>query len=154
MSCIFCRIIKGASTIHSEHEASDLPYRNTFCELTADVGEIPSFKLFESDKTFAFLDIGPVSKGHALVIPKHHGEKLADIPDDHLTEILPVLKRIVNASGATDYNILQNNGSIAHQVVPHIPKPNETEGLIVGWPSQSPDMEKLKALSEEIKSKM
>jgi diadenosine tetraphosphate (Ap4A) HIT family hydrolase len=74
-------------------------------------GEIPSFKLFESNKTLAFLDIGPLSKGHAvsrhrsayscsrecemltdtptqLVIPKFHGAKLTDIPDDHLSEIL------------------------------------------------------------------
>ncbi|KAJ4319391.1 Adenosine 5'-monophosphoramidase [Fusarium piperis] len=125
--CIFCRIIKG---------------------------EIPSFKLFESDKTFAFLDIGPLSKGHALVIPKYHGAKLADIPDDHLAEILPTLKKIVNATGATDYNILQNNGRVAHQEVDHIPKPNETEGLGVGWPSKPADMDALKAYYEEIKSKI
>ncbi|PWI76157.1 HIT domain-containing protein [Purpureocillium lilacinum] len=77
-------------------------------------------KLFESDKTFAFLDIGPLSKGHALVIPKYHGAKLADIPDDQLTEILPTLKKLVNATGAVDYNILQNNGTIAHQQVHHV----------------------------------
>lgn len=65
-------------------------------------------KLFESEKTFAFLDIGPLSKGHAvrliatamdfaianisnkLVIPKYHGAKLADIPDDQLSEILVI----------------------------------------------------------------
>jgi diadenosine tetraphosphate (Ap4A) HIT family hydrolase len=132
MSCIFCRIIKG---------------------------EIPSFKLFESDKTFAFLDIGPLSKGHALVIPKHHGAKLTDIPDDSLTELLPVLKKIATASGATDYNVLQNNGRLAHQEVDHvhfhlIPKPDESEGLGIIWKSQQADMEKLKALCDEIKSKM
>ncbi|CAH0050105.1 unnamed protein product [Clonostachys solani] len=131
-ACIFCRIIKG---------------------------EIPSFKLFESDKTFAFLDIGPLSKGHALVIPKHHGAKLTDIPDDSLTELLPVLKKIANASGAVDYNVLQNNGRIAHQEVDHvhfhlIPKPNESEGLGIVWNSQQPDMDKLKILAEEIKSKI
>ncbi|KAG5797037.1 hypothetical protein H9Q69_003928 [Fusarium xylarioides] len=131
-SCIFCRIIKG---------------------------DIPSFKLFESDKTLAFLDIGPLSKGHALVIPKHHGAKLADIPDDHLTEILPVVKKIVKATGATDYNILQNNGRIAHQEVDHahfhmIPKPNETEGLGVKWPIQPANMEQLKAYCEELKAKI
>ncbi|KXH52432.1 HIT domain-containing protein [Colletotrichum salicis] len=131
-SCIFCKIIKG---------------------------EIPCFKLFDSEKTLAFLDINPLSRGHALVIPKHHGAKLSDIPDDQLSEVLPVVKKLVAATGATDYNILQNNGRIAHQVVDHvhfhmIPKPNETEGLGVGWPQQATDMDKLKALFEDIKSKM
>ncbi|KAK5993122.1 Adenosine 5'-monophosphoramidase hnt1 [Cladobotryum mycophilum] len=151
-SCIFCRIIKG---------------------------EIPCFKLFESEKTLAFLDIGPLSNGHALVIPKHHGAKLADIPDDQLSEILPTLKKLVSATGATDYNILQNNGRIAHQQVDHvhfhmvyfhfqlqviimpilsffmqIPKPNETEGLGVKWPGKEADMDRLKQLCEDIKAKM
>ncbi|KAK7718278.1 Adenosine 5'-monophosphoramidase [Diaporthe eres] len=126
-ACIFCKIIKG---------------------------EIPSFKLFESEKTLAFMDIQPLSKGHALVIPKYHGEKLADIPDEHLTELLPVAKKIAIASGAKDYNILQNNGKIAHQEVGHIPKPNETEGLGIGWPMQKLEMDELKALAEQIKSKV
>ncbi|KAG5985312.1 hypothetical protein E4U55_006792 [Claviceps digitariae] len=126
-SCVFCRIIKG---------------------------EIPCLKLFESGKTLAFLDIGPLSKGHALVIPKYHGEKLADIPDDDLSEILPTLKKLVHATGATDYNILQNNGTIAHQQVHHIPKPNQSEGLGITWPSTTGDMEKLEKLCEDIKSRM
>ncbi|KAH8179538.1 HIT domain-containing protein [Sarocladium implicatum] len=121
--------------------------------------EIPSFKLFESDKTYAFLDIGPLSKGHALVIPKYHGAKLHDIPDDQLSEILPTVKKLVAATGAQDYNILQNNGTIAHQQVHHvhfhmIPKPSEEEGLSIGWKPTDPGMDKLKALYEDIKSKM
>ncbi|ODM22902.1 Hit family protein 1 [Aspergillus cristatus] len=131
-ACIFCKIIKG---------------------------DIPSFKLYDSEKVFAFLDIGPLSRGHTLVIPKFHGKKLTDIPDEDLLEILPVAKKIAQASGAEDFNILQNNGRIAHQVVDHahfhmIPKPNETEGLGIGWPSQPADMDKLKALHEELKAKM
>ncbi|OAR05975.1 hypothetical protein LLEC1_01309 [Akanthomyces lecanii] len=126
-ACLFCRIIKG---------------------------EIPCMKLFESEKTLAFLDIGPLSKGHALVIPKFHGAKLADIPDDQLTEILPTLKKLVSATGASDYNILQNNGTIAHQQVHHIPKPSETEGLGINWPATTADMDKLKVLCDDIKSKM
>jgi diadenosine tetraphosphate (Ap4A) HIT family hydrolase len=93
------------------------------------------------------------------VIPKFHGAKLTDIPDDDLREVLPVAKQIAKASGAEDFNVLQNNGRIAHQVVDHvhfhmIPKPNETEGLGISWPAQPTDMDKLKALHEEIKSKM
>ncbi|RDL30448.1 HIT-like protein [Venustampulla echinocandica] len=131
-ACIFCKIVKG---------------------------DIPSFKLFESDKVFAFLDINPLSKGHALVIPKHHGEKLTDIPDDALAEILPVVKKLVTATRAENYNVLQNNGRIAHQEVDHvhfhmIPKPNATEGLGVGWPQQTTDMDSLKALFADIKSRM
>ncbi|OOG00459.1 hypothetical protein ASPCADRAFT_202315 [Aspergillus carbonarius ITEM 5010] len=131
-ACIFCKIIKG---------------------------DIPSFKLFESDKVFAFLDIQPLSRGHALVIPKYHGAKLTDIPDEDLQEILPVAKKIAQVTGAEDFNILQNNGRIAHQVVDHvhfhmIPKPNQTEGLGIEWPAQDTDMDKLKALFEELKSKI
>ncbi|KAF2723417.1 HIT-like protein [Polychaeton citri CBS 116435] len=131
-ACIFCKIIKG---------------------------DIPSMKLFESDKTFAFLDINPLSKGHALVIPKHHGAKLTDIPDDSLHELLPVAKKIAVAAGASDFNILQNNGRIAHQVVDHvhvhmIPKPNESEGLGISWPQTTPSKDQLAKLFEEIKSKI
>lgn len=70
-----------------------------------------------------------------------------------------VLQKLVKASGATDYNILQNNGRAAHQMVDHvhfhmIPKPSETEGLGIEWPMQKTDMEKLKALHEDMKAKM
>lgn len=60
------------------------------------------------------------------MIPKFHGEKLHDIPDDQLAELLPVAKNIAIACGAVDYNILQNNGRIAHQVVPHVSIPMVT----------------------------
>ncbi|KAI9748163.1 MAG: Adenosine 5'-monophosphoramidase [Candelina submexicana] len=121
--------------------------------------DIPSFKLFESERVFAFLDIQPLSKGHAMVIPKHHGAKLTDIPDDSLTEILPVVKKLAFATGAENYNILQNNGRLAHQVVDHvhfhmIPKPNQQEGLGINWPAEKADMDTLKQLFDEIKAKM
>ncbi|CAK7230325.1 Adenosine 5'-monophosphoramidase [Sporothrix bragantina] len=131
-ACIFCKIIKG---------------------------EIPCFKLFETEKTLAFLDINPLSRGHALVIPKFHGEKLLDIPDEHLTDILPIVKKLAKAVGTDNYNILQNNGRLAHQEVDHvhfhmIPKPNQAEGLGVGWPQQKTDMDQLKALFEDLKSRI
>ncbi|KAL5632881.1 hypothetical protein ACGC1H_005732 [Rhizoctonia solani] len=133
-SCIFCKIIKG---------------------------EIPSKKLLETQHSFAFLDVGPLSKGHSLVIPKYHGEKLHDIPDEYLADVMPVAKKIALATGATDYNILQNNGKIAHQVVPHvhfhvIPKPSasDTEGLVIGWPTKQADQTELQKLLDEMRSRL
>jgi len=94
-----------------------------------------------------------------LVVPKHHGSKLSDIPDDDLAEILPIVKKIAIASGAENYNVLQNNGRLAHQEVDHvhfhmIPKPNPTEGLGIGWPTAPTDMEALKQLHAAMKAKM
>ncbi|OCH89924.1 HIT-like protein [Obba rivulosa] len=133
-SCIFCKIIKG---------------------------EIPSLKLVETDLTYSFLDIGPLSKGHALVIPKYHAAKLHELPDEHLTDILPIAKKLALAVGCENYNILQNNGAIAHQVVDHvhfhmIPKPraSDEEGLVIGWPAQKPSMDELKELHEILKTKL
>jgi len=133
-SCIFCKIIKG---------------------------DIPSFKLLETDLSYAFMDINPLAKGHALVIPKFHAEKLHEVPDNHLIDILPVAKKIVLALGATDYNILENNGSIAHQVVKHvhfhvIPKPSasDAEGLVIGWPQQKVEMKDLAQQLEDLKTKL
>ncbi|KAK2465276.1 hypothetical protein APHAL10511_002630 [Amanita phalloides] len=133
-SCIFCRIIKG---------------------------EIPSFRLIETELSYSFLDIGPLSRGHALVIPKYHAEKLHELPENHLSDILPIAKKIAVAQNLENYNILQNNGTIAHQVVPHvhfhvIPKPtsSDEEGLVIGWPTQTVDKDELKRLQEELLGKL
>lgn len=94
------------------------------------------------------------------------------------------MKKLAVASGAENWNLLQNNGRLAHQMVDHvcsfsirlrrairahtararadrlqvhfhmIPKPNEKEGLGVGWPAQQTDMEKLKQLHEQLKAKI
>ncbi|EFE44705.1 hypothetical protein TRV_00496 [Trichophyton verrucosum HKI 0517] len=71
-----------------------------------------------------------------------------------LTVSKPVAKKIAIAAGVADFNILQNNGRIAHQFVDHIPKPNEPEGLGIDWPAKEADKEDLKVLLEELKSKM
>lgn len=104
-------------------------------------GEIPSWKVYEDDHVFAFLDIGPLSDGHTLVIPKERKAQLHQLSDDSAAAIGRVLPRlcraVMRATGATAYNILQNNGSAAHQVVMHvhfhiIPKIGE-DGLGIGW---------------------
>ncbi|CCF56418.1 hypothetical protein KAFR_0B01190 [Kazachstania africana CBS 2517] len=137
-ACIFCKIIKG---------------------------EIPSFKLIETKYTFAFLDIQPTSRGHTLVIPKYHGAKLHDIPDEYLMDILPVTKKLTKALGldqldsSKGYNVLQNNGKLAHQEVDHvhfhlIPKTSKDDGLIVGWPAQETDFAKLGEYHKELMAKL
>ena len=113
-----------------------LAARSIFCKIIA--GQIPSMKLYEDDEVLAFLgespsyrcarsaphmrspDIGPIAKRHALVIPKYHAAKLHELPDEHLGRLLPVAKRLAIASGADEYNILQNNGRGAHQQVDHV----------------------------------
>ncbi|PIL27358.1 hypothetical protein GSI_10505 [Ganoderma sinense ZZ0214-1] len=81
------------------------------------------------------------------------------VPDEYLAEILPLAKKIAKALGVVDYNILQNNGKIAHQHVFHvhfhvIPKPNEAEGLGVGWPRVEQPKEVLAKTLERILSKL
>lgn len=104
-------------------------------------GEIPSHKVYEDDKVFAFLDIGPLSSGHTLVIPKEAVATLDQLSDESAAAIGRVLPRlcraVMKATGATDFNILQNNGASAHQVVMHvhfhiIPKFQDT-GLGIDW---------------------
>ena len=121
-------------------------------------GEIPSHKVYEDEHVFAFLDISPLSKGHTLVVPKESKAYLHELSDDAAAAIGRVLPRlcraILKATGATAYNILQNNGSAAHQAVFHvhfhiIPKFSK-EGLGIGWYPSSLDAETGKELSESI----
>lgn len=109
-------------------------------------GEIPCHRIYEDDLVLAFLDIGPLSKGHALVIPKEPAVTLDGLSDESAAAIGRVLPRIaravLRATGATAYNLLQNNGPEAHQVVQHvhfhiIPKYPDGTGLGIGWPAGS-----------------
>lgn len=104
-------------------------------------GEIPCHRIYEDDHVLAFLDIGPLSKGHTLVIPKEriaHLHELSDEASAAIGRVLPRLCRaVMAATGATAYNVLQNNGSAAHQVVMHvhfhiIPKYDDA-GLGLDW---------------------
>ena len=60
-------------------------------------GEIPSYKIAENDRFFAFLDIFPLREGHTLVIPKLEVDKFFDVPDDYLAEMLLFAKPIAHA---------------------------------------------------------
>ncbi|KAI9330795.1 HIT-like domain-containing protein [Zopfochytrium polystomum] len=128
-----------------------------FCKIVA--GAIPSHKIYETEHSFAFLDINPLSTGHALVIPKHHAEFMHQVPDADLADLLPVAKKVALALAPGAYNVLQNNGKLAHQEVPHvhfhvIPKTSGADGLGVGWPSRPTDHAAFAALAAELRTRI
>lgn len=107
-------------------------------------GDIPCHKVYEDELVFAFLDIGPLSFGHTLVIPKEEVATLDQLSDDSAAAIGRVLPRLCRAikavTGIEQFNILQNNGPMAHQAVFHvhfhiIPKPSAEQGLVLEWRS-------------------
>ncbi len=104
-------------------------------------GEIPCHRVYEDDHVLAFLDVGPLAHGHTLVIPKERKARLHELSDESAAavgRVLPRLARaVMEATGASAYNVLQNNGSEAGQVVMHvhfhiIPRAGG-RGLGVGW---------------------
>jgi histidine triad (HIT) family protein len=107
-------------------------------------GELPSHTVYQDEHVYSFLDINPISHGHTLVIPREAKERLHELSDESSAAIGRVLPRIcravMSATGAVDYNILQNNGAPAHQAVLHvhfhvIPKFAD-QGLGVGWKTE------------------
>jgi histidine triad (HIT) family protein len=126
-------------------------------------GDIPCHKVYEDDLVFAFLDIGPLSYGHTLVIPKEEAATLDQLSDDSSAAIGRVLPRlcraIKNVTGCEQFNILQNNGPMAHQAVFHvhfhiIPKPSVDEGLGVEWPSGKIDPEEAGKLATALTNEL
>lgn len=122
-------------------------------------GEIPCHRVYEDEHVLAFLDVGPLSTGHTLVIPREEVATLDQLSDEAAAAIgrmLPRLCRAVMAvTGARAYNVLQNNGTLAHQAVHHvhfhiIPKPDADHGLVIGWPAGKLDRESGAALAARI----
>ncbi len=93
-----------------------------FCKIAEK--EIPATVVYEDDDVLVFMDIGPIIKGHALVIPKKHYDPVTETPDEVVTKLHLVAKKIaqaqLNGLGADGVNIMQNNGVASGQEVPHI----------------------------------
>lgn len=122
-------------------------------------GDVPCHRVYEDADCLAFLDVSPLSLGHVLLIPKEPAQQLDALSDAAaaaLGRVLPRLCRaVMRASGATSYNVLQNNGADAHQAVMHvhfhiIPKPASDEGLVVGWRTCTPDAAQQRAMAQAI----
>ena len=141
------------------------PHQPTIFDKILD-GEIPCHRVYEDEHVLAFLDIGPLSEGHTLVVPKEAAETLDKLPDETAAAVGRVLPRIAKAvlaaTGATAFNILQNNGSAAHQAVMHvhfhiIPRYADRElggsgggGLNIKWGAGKLDQAKGKDLAARI----
>ena len=125
-------------------------------------GDVPCHRVYEDDHVLAFLDIGPLSQGHTLVIPKEPAETIDRLSDESAAAVGRVLPRITRAvmsvTGAPGCNILQNNGAIAHQEVPHvhfhvIPK-LDGEGLGVGWKPRALEAATAERLLERMRASL
>ena len=131
-----------------------------FCKIVA--GRIPCWKLFEDERVLAFLDIGPLSEGHCLVIPKSHAVTIDQMSGQEVaacTRLLPKLSAAVReATGVEGWNILQNNGKISGQAVDHvhfhiIPR-RENDNLGYRWPAGKLDDDTAFRLQESIRANL
>ena len=131
-----------------------------FCKMVA--GQIPVTKIYEDKVVLAFLDIGPLSDGHTLVIPKQHFEKLHECPAEVLGPVASRLGKIAKAvAGAMDsegYNVLCNNGRAAGQLVEHlhfhiIPR-NTGDGVFNRWPAYKYQQGKIEEIATRIRENL
>ncbi len=125
-------------------------------------GQIPVTKIYEDEVVLSFLDVGPISDGHTLVISKQHFEKLHDCPPQILGEVASRLGKIANAittaMGSDGYNLLCNNGRAAGQLVGHlhfhiIPRMTG-DGVFNRWPSYKYREGEIEAIAAEIRKNL
>lgn len=131
-----------------------------FCKMIT--GQVPVTKIYEDDVVLSFLDIGPVSDGHTLVIPKQHFERLHDCPPELLSQVGSCIGKIAKAVAAAmdsqDYNVLCNNGRPAGQIVDHlhfhiIPR-NTGDGVFDRWPAYKYQQGKIEEIADRIRKNL
>ena len=131
-----------------------------FCKIIA--GEIPSFKIFEDNETFAFMDINPANEGHALVIPKEHATDVHSVSDSAIAATVKTAKKIAAAVDKTlnpdGLNLLQCNGPAAAQSVLHfhmhvLPR-REGDDLKLNWGLEAGDMDEIGLMAERIRENL
>ncbi len=120
-------------------------------------GQIPSYKIAETNKFFAFLDIYPVQKGHTLVIPKIEVDKIFDVPDEYLANLLvfakPIAKAIESSFKCDRVNILTVGLEVPHAHVHLIPI-NHTDDMNLLNKKLKLSAEEMKEIQEKIVSKL
>ena len=131
-----------------------------FCKIVG--GQVPAEKIIEDDACLAFLDIGPLAEGHVLLIPREHYVTVDEMPAEAAGAMLrhvPALVRAVQlATDAAGVNVLQNNGKVAHQEVPHvhfhvIPR-KAGDAFDFNWPAGSYPEGRMQQLADTIRRKL
>lgn len=132
-----------------------------FCQIAK--GKIPCFKVYEDDRFLAFLDINPANEGHTLVIPKKHYENIYQMDAVDTAALFAVVNGVAKALNKTldikGLNILQNNGEIAGQRMPHvyvhlIPRYEDDEVIIQHYKPKEIDKDKIAELAKNISGKI
>ena len=127
-----------------------------FCKILR--GQIPSFRIFDDEKTFAFMDINPINEGHALVIPKYHSENLYLTPDKWLGSTMSTARKIATAVNTViepaGINLLQANGPGAKQSVFHfrihvIPRYMD-DGVSMNWETVPGDTKVIEMIAKKL----
>ena len=92
-----------------------------FCRIAC--GEIPSKTLYEDEQFRVILDLGPATKGHALILPKDHAANLYELPEETAAAVMRLAKKMAlkmrDKLHCDGLNLVQNNGETAGQTVPH-----------------------------------
>jgi histidine triad (HIT) family protein len=131
-----------------------------FCAMIA--GKIPVARVYEDEAVLAFLDIGPLSDGHTLVIPKEHAATIHECRPETLAPLALRLGRVAGAVAkamhADGYNVLCNNGRAAGQVVDHvhfhiIPR-RSGDGVLTEWPAYKYEEGKIEELASKIRNQL
>ncbi len=127
-----------------------------FCKIAA--GGIPSKTIYEDGQFRVILDLGPATKGHALILPKSHAANLYELPDETAAEAMKLAKkmalRLRDRLHCDGLNLVQNNGETAGQTVSHfhihlIPR-YEGDGQKINWVPSQPSQDELEAVRKEI----
>ena len=127
-----------------------------FCKIAA--GEIPSKTIYEDEKYRVILDLGPATRGHALILPKNHYANIFELPEEDAKEVICLAKKMATIMkdklGCDGFNLVQNNGEAAGQTVFHfhmhlIPR-YENDGQEIGWKPGSPSQDELEEIKKQI----
>lgn len=127
-----------------------------FCKIAN--GEIPSKTIYEDEKFRVILDLGPATKGHALILPKDHYANIYELPEEMAGNVMKLAKKmatqITEKLGCEGFNLVQNNGNLAGQTVYHfhlhlIPR-YRADGQTIGWKPQEVSQEELEEVRAQI----